>query len=227
MDSLMEPRGHGGTARADTSGRSRRPGWVRLWLLLSSSVWRLPKASRSSGSGSVWFGVQMLDAVARADALSWTQPDPSTVTGAPGHRNQAETTPGVNQGLFVPRDPQIHLVLSSGCHPAWLPGSISPSPPDRRCPGPGCRMEAPARGRNLGLPQPLCSAGRVRHGRAPLGALTLPGARVLARGRLGHGEGGGRAPGGAGQAEPHLQHVPARPPLAGPLRPRHLPALLR
>lgn len=62
------------------------------------------------------------------------------VTGAPGHR----TTPGVNQGLIAPRDPQIHLVLSPGRCPARVPRSISPSPPDRRCPGPGCRMEAPA-----------------------------------------------------------------------------------
>lgn len=95
---------------------------------------------------------------------------------------------------------------------------------------------------NVGLVQPQSSAGcgpsPSRAGESLLrlpwwegsagpgcSSLTLPGARVIALGQFGHGEATGRPPGGAGQAEPQLQHVPRLQctPLPGPLCPRHLP----
>ena len=144
------------------------PGWVRLWLLLSSSVWPPLKFSKTSRSGSVL--VQGEGSSFNRLLLSLTpcfedRQTLSTVTQASSCRNQAKMNIGVEAGLFAPP-------WSPNLPCAALPEvltSINPSPPGCRCPSPGCWLVAPALpapGRaggvgegNVGLLQPLFSAG--------------------------------------------------------------------
>lgn len=153
------------------------PGWVRLWLLLSSSVWPLLKFSKTSRSGSVL--VQGKGSSFNRLLLSLTpcfedRQTLSTVTQASSHRNRAKTNIGVEAGLFAPLwspnspCPRSRLHHEGAALPKAL-RSINPSPPGCQCPGPGCWLVAPALPTpghtvgvgegNVGLLQPLSSAG--------------------------------------------------------------------
>lgn len=118
--SAQAPRGHGGQRGPGTvccvhgsmwwhaeGVRAPRllPGWLRLWLLLSSSVWPLLKFSKTSRSGSVlvqgkgssfnWLPFSLTPCIEDRQTLS-------TVMQASSHRNQAKMNTGVEAGLFAP-----------------------------------------------------------------------------------------------------------------------------